>query len=68
MAIVTNRQSWGEGRTLSEAAVGVISDAYQEARWSVERLDGGKNFVSGQGRRGITFSYAHLGRGGGVLW
>ena len=63
-----NRQSWGEGRSYSEAVSVTRTDASSEEQLSVERLGGGEGLVRGQGQRGINISYARLGRGHSVLW
>ena len=60
-----NFRSRGEGRPSSEAAAGAMADASLEARWSVEGLSNGKDFVNSQGQHGITFSYDHPSQGGG---
>ena len=67
MAMETNRQIWGEGGPLLEAVTGATADASLEARWLVESLGGGEDFVSGQGKRGITISYVRPVRGGRLL-
>ena len=63
--MATNIKIWGEGRPSSEAVEGATTYASSEARWSTERLSGGKGLISSWGRRGLTLSYAPPGWGGG---
>ena len=46
--------------------IGTMADAFPEAWWSVERIGGGKVFISGQVRCGITLLYVCPGPGVGV--
>ena len=54
----------GGKEVLVEAAAGATTGASPGERWSAERLSGGRNLVSGQGRCGINLSYARPNRGG----
>ena len=61
--MVTNRQIKGGGRHLLEVVEGATTDVPSEARWLVERINGGNGIFSGRGQRGLTFSYACPGWG-----
>ena len=45
----------------------MMVDVSLEARWSVDRLGGGKGSAIGQGLHGITISDACTCKGGGVI-
>ena len=50
-----------------EAVEDATTGAYLEAYWLAERISGGEGLFISWGRCGLTISYAHPGRGGGIL-
>ena len=65
--MVTNRQSWGEGRPSLKTTAVATEDVYMEVRWSEERISVDNSIVNGQGKRGLTISYARPGWGVGDI-